>query len=147
MSLKQSAILLVLALIVGVAGNYMFGGSGREAGPETAEDGTRAALVEIVLPQSLSARAQSGKRLFDENCVTCHGPNAVGQEGLGPPLVHIIYETGHHGDEAFQRAVAIGVRRHHWPFDNMPPVEGLSRDDVALIVAYIRELQRANGIN
>ena len=144
MSLKQSAILLVLAVIAALAGNYLFGGSGGEAEPDL--DGERAALVEIVLPKSLSARAQSGKRLFDENCVSCHGPNAVGQEGLGPPLVHIVYEPGHHGDEAFQRAVAIGVRRHHWPFDNMPPVEGLSRDDVALIVAYIRELQRANGI-
>ena len=72
--------------------------------------------------------------------------NGVGQEGLAPPLVHNIYEPGHHGDEAFQRAVAVGVRRHHWPFGDMPPVEGLSRADVALIVAYIRELQSANGI-
>jgi len=37
-----------------------------------------------------------------------------------------------------------GVR--HWRFGDMPPVEGLSRRDVAAIVAYVRELQRANGI-
>ena len=70
----------------------------------------------------------------------------MGQEEVAPPLVHIIYEPGHHGDESFQRAVALGVRAHHWRFGNMAPVEGLTREDVALIVAYIRELQRANGI-
>ena len=49
-------------------------------------------------------------------------------------------------DEAFQRAVANGVRAHHWPFGSMPPVEGLTRGDVQMIVAYVREMQRANGI-
>ena len=44
-------------------------------------------------------------------------------------------------------ATALGVRAHHWSFGNMPAVEGLTRADVKMIVAYIRELQRANGIN
>ena len=147
MSLKQSAILLVLAVLAVLAGNYMFGSSGRESGTEAQDGPDGAPMVEIALPAALSAAAQAGKRLYDEKCVSCHGRNAVGQEEVAPPLVHIVYEPGHHGDESFQRAVAIGVRAHHWRFGNMPPVEGLSRDDVALIVAYIRELQRANGIN
>ncbi len=146
MSLKQSAILLVLAVLAVLAGNYMFGGSGREAGTEAQNGPDGAPMVEIVLPAALSAAAQAGKRLYDEKCVSCHGRNAVGQEEVAPPLVHIIYEPGHHGDESFQRAVALGVRAHHWRFGNMAPVEGLTREDVALIVAYIRELQRANGI-
>jgi len=41
----------------------------------------------------------------------------------------------------------LGVRAHHWSFGNMPAVEGLTRADVKMIIAYIRELQRANGIN
>jgi len=41
----------------------------------------------------------------------------------------------------------MGVRGHHWPFGDMPPVEGVTRGDVTMIIAYIRELQRANGIN
>ena len=28
----------------------------------------------------------------------------------------------------------------------MPPVEGMTRGNVAMVVAYIREVQRANGI-
>jgi len=85
--------------------------------------------------------------LWPNKCAACHGANAAGQDGVAPPLVHVIYEPSHHGDEAFQRAAELGVRGHHWPFGNMPPVEGVTRADVTMITAYIRELQRANGIN
>jgi mono/diheme cytochrome c family protein len=108
---------------------------------------TGSSLVDINLPATLSTRAQIGQNAFASKCAACHGENAVGQEGVAPPLVHIIYEPSHHGDESFQRAVAQAVRGHHWPFGNMPPVEGLTRAEVAMIVAYVRELQVANGIH
>lgn len=123
-----------------------------ERGPETTaarESGNSSdtAIVAISLPANLSDNAQVGKVAFEAKCAVCHGLNAVGQADIAPPLVHKIYEPSHHGDEAFQRAVAVGVRGHHWPFGSMPPVEGLTRGEVQMIVAYIRELQRANGIN
>jgi cytochrome c len=105
------------------------------------------ALAEVLLPSALSQSAQIGKRAFEAKCVACHGVNAAGQVGVAPPLVHKIYEPSHHGDESFQRAVSLGVRAHHWPFGNMPAVEGLTRGDVVMVAAYIRELQRVNGIN
>ena len=105
------------------------------------------ALANVLLPDTLSQNAQIGKLAFEVKCVSCHGTNAAGQAGVAPPLVHIIYEPNHHGDESFQRAAALGVRAHHWSFGNMPAVEGLTRTDVKMIVAYIRELQLANGIN
>jgi len=105
------------------------------------------ALADIIVPDALSARARVGKGVYQAECAACHGTDAVGKDGIAPPLVHVIYEPSHHGDEAFQRAVAVGVRAHHWPFGNMPPVKGLTRADVAMIVAYVRELQQANGIN
>ena len=105
------------------------------------------ALAEVLLPSALSQNAQIGKRAFDTKCVACHGINAAGQVGVAPPLVHKIYEPSHHGDESFQRAASLGVRAHHWPFGDMPAVEGLTRSDVTMIVAFIRELQRANDIN
>lgn len=108
---------------------------------------TGAAMVEVVVPASFSDNALIGQRAFDDNCAQCHGANAAGQDGVAPPLVHKIYEPGHHGDEAFQRAVALGVRAHHWPFGDMARVDGLNRADVTMIVAYVRELQRNNGIN
>ena len=112
-----------------------------------APDEPTISLARITIPEPLSFNAQLGKAAFDAKCSGCHGVNAVGLEDVAPPLVHKIYEPSHHGDESFQRAVAFGVRQHHWPFGNMPPVEGLTSGDVAMIIAYVRELQRANGIN
>jgi mono/diheme cytochrome c family protein len=101
----------------------------------------------VLLPDTLSENAQIGKLAFEAKCTSCHGTNAAGRDGVAPPLVHIIYESNHHGDESFQRAVAMGVQAHHWSFGNMPAVEGLTRGDVKMIIKYIRELQRENGIN
>lgn len=137
---------------IAVVGAALVAGYLLLSGPDTNDEtsgqaATGAALVEITVPATLSVSAGNGKTIYDANCAVCHAPNGVGQDGVAPPLVHKIYEPGHHGDESFQRAVAMGVPAHHWRFGDMPPVEGLSRDDVDKIVAYVRELQKANGIN
>ena len=142
MPLNRFVLPLAVATAVGLAAALYLGGSPNES--DTTPDGD--ALAAVVLPKTLSARARQGQRAFDANCAECHGANAAGRDGTGPPLVHRIYEPGHHGDESFQRAVAMGVRAHHWPFGDMPRVEGLNRREVNSIVAYIRELQRTNGI-
>ncbi|GGH18387.1 Cytochrome c [Cribrihabitans marinus] len=100
----------------------------------------------VKVPETLSAPGYFGQVAFERSCASCHGINAAGGTGNGPPLVHPIYEPGHHGDTAFLRAAMTGVQAHHWGFGDMPPVEGMTDETVALIVTYIRELQRANGI-
>ena len=106
-----------------------------------------APIVEVKLPAELSANARLGKTIFEAKCAACHAKNAAGQEGVAPPLVHKIYEPSHHGDESFWIATQRGVRAHHWRFGDMPRVDGLTRADVMMVVSYIRELQRENGIN
>lgn len=91
------------------------------------------------------AEFQTGEAKFNANCAACHGPQAAGTDH-GPPLVHKIYEPNHHGDSAFQRAAANGVKAHHWEFGNMPKIEGVTPDDVDQIVKYVRWLQRQAGI-
>ncbi|MFY0660006.1 MAG: cytochrome c [Shimia sp.] len=113
------------------------------ASPETT---ATTAMVAVTQPAAHSELAQMGKRAFEATCAACHGENAAGQDGVAPPLVHKIYEPGHHSDMAFFMAVDNGVRAHHWAFGNMPPVAGLTKGDVKAIVAYVRELQRENGI-
>lgn len=103
-------------------------------------------LVNVALPDTLSAQAETGKQAFDAVCAACHGTNGAGKDGFGPPLVHVIYEPNHHGDMSFFMAVQNGVRAHHWRFGNMPPQEGLTKGDVTNIIAYVREMQQANGI-
>lgn len=103
-------------------------------------------IVEVKIA-SLTQQAKIGEGSFVANCASCHGINAVGKDGIAPPLIHIIYEPSHHGDQSFYRAAKIGVRAHHWPFGNMPPVDDVSDMQLANIIYYIRELQRTNGIN
>lgn len=91
------------------------------------------------------AEFQAGESKFKANCATCHGAGAGGTDH-GPPLVHKIYEPNHHGDAAFQRAAANGVKAHHWEFGNMPKIEGVTPADVDAIVKYVRWLQRQAGI-
>jgi mono/diheme cytochrome c family protein len=102
------------------------------------------AAVGVKIP-ALSVEASNGQALFKANCSQCHGGNAGGTE-QGPPLIHKYYEPNHHGDGAFFRAAKNGVRAHHWRFGNMPPVQTVTRADVSKIVAFVREVQKANGI-
>ena len=106
-------------------------------------------MVEVKVPINLSdvANVSQGELAFNESCAACHGKNGAGREGSGPPLIHRIYEPGHHGDMSFIIAAKNGVRAHHWKFGNMPPVEGIDEIKVKMIITYIRALQQANGIN
>ena len=101
--------------------------------------------LSVVVPQTLSAKASTGKAAFDTQCATCHGPNGSGSD-KGPPFIHAIYNSGHHPDASFLNAVRLGVPRHHWSFGDMPLQPQVSQAAVEAIVAYVREIQRANGI-
>ena len=91
------------------------------------------------------AKTVDGEAAFSANCAACHGPGGTGSNS-GPPLVHVIYEPGHHPDFAFRNAVKNGVRSHHWNFGDMQPVSGVSDDELESIIAYVRDLQRQAGI-
>ncbi|MFV0663329.1 c-type cytochrome [Denitromonas sp.] len=102
--------------------------------------------MQVPKPSSgLMPNPTMGKPLFEKNCASCHGVALDGSD-KGPPLVHRIYEPSHHGDIAFQLAVKNGTRAHHWQFGDMPPVPGVTPDDVAHITAYVRMHQRRAGI-
>lgn len=125
-----------LAIVAALVGGYFFLESLKESGSATA--------ASVNIPD-LSVQAQAGERAFGQNCAACHGKNAGGSE-QGPPLIHNIYNPGHHSDQAFYLAVQNGVRSHHWPYGNMPPLRHVQPKMVADIISYIREVQKANGI-
>jgi hypothetical protein len=47
---------------------------------------------------------------------------------------------------AFALAVQRGVAAHHWRFRDMPPQPGMPPGEIEKITRYVREVQRANGI-
>ena len=95
--------------------------------------------------EGLMPNPARGKSLFATNCSVCHGADLKGSD-KGPPMLHKVYEPSHHSDAAFQLAVKNGTRAHHWQFGDMPPVPGMTPDDVAHITAFIRMEQRKVGI-
>jgi mono/diheme cytochrome c family protein len=105
---------------------------------------SRQATRTVTIAQ-LSPVAQAGQQTFGRNCASCHGERAQGTLS-GPPLVHSTYRSEHHSDAAFERAVRLGVRAHHWNRGHMPPQPAVTPSEVGEITRYIRELQQANGI-
>lgn len=94
---------------------------------------------------SAPAELREGEQKFNTYCSTCHGIGGVGTT-QGPPFLHKVYEPNHHGDEAFRRAAANGVKAHHWQFGDMPKIDAVQSPDVDHIVKYIRWLQKQGGI-
>jgi len=132
--MKKSTLVIYACVAVGVAAVLIFQDS-----PKSGR-----AVVDVKIPV-LNAGELQGQKLFDINCAVCHGKNAAGTD-IGPTFIHNIYGPGHHGDGAFFIATSKGVSAHHWKFGKMPPVTGVDKQEVDLIVQYIRALQRANGI-
>ncbi|AJQ97460.1 c-type cytochrome [Gynuella sunshinyii] len=93
----------------------------------------------------LTPRAAAGQVTFNQYCAACHGVNGQGTK-VGPPLIHDIYNPGHHDNASFMRAVKNGVQQHHWPYGNMPPQPQTGFTDMTNLMAFIREVQEQNGI-
>lgn len=86
-----------------------------------------------------------GSKLYQDNCAICHGKTLNGTN-QGPPLLHPFYKPSHHADFTFYRAALKGVQAHHWEFGDMPPVEGISREDMDAVVPFIRWYQKEKGL-
>lgn len=141
--------LVLLVLIVALGTGMYFYLSDNSKIPTEKPDGAtsgRSIQVAVVVPE-LNGNAAFGEKVFSAKCIACHGKNAGGLDGAGPPLIHKIYEPSHHGDQSFVMAARNGVRSHHWRFGDMPPVEGITDAEIAAVIEYVRALQKENGIN
>lgn len=85
-----------------------------------------------------------GAELYAASCAECHGLDLRGTD-RGPSHLSVVYEPSHHSDGAFLVAVLAGSPQHHWEFGPMPPIPGLTEDDVAAIVSFVRQRQREEG--
>lgn len=150
---KKSLVITAVigALGIGGAAGVLLGRTAQQPPADAAantagQDAPAAApTVTVALPAKFTALANDGRILFEQSCAACHGANAAGTQ-KGPPLVHDIYNPGHHDDESFVRAATQGVPGHHWPFGDMPAQRQVTEPQVRAIAKYVRELQAANGI-
>jgi mono/diheme cytochrome c family protein len=125
-----------------------------------------AAVTAAVSPLGLgpSVREQSGgaslqvltdgKRLYEVNCATCHGPHAQGAVKAGTEISIIAERGGRQPpdltdpawDHGSSDAEVFAVIKKGIPLGMMPPYEGrLSDDEIRNVVAYIRSLSSSQG--
>lgn len=91
------------------------------------------------------AASSTGAELYERSCASCHGSDLRGT-AQGPSHLSQVYAPDHHPDASFRAAITQGSRAHHWDFGDMAPVEGLSDDDIDLIIDYVREQQELHGL-
>ncbi len=130
MTLRRSLIVLAASFSIVVAA------CSSDGGPESDHD--------TGIPVQDAELVAQGEPLYQASCAACHGADLRGTD-QGPSHLSMVYEPNHHGDGAFILAALRGVPQHHWSYGDMEPVPGLSEDDLAAIVAYVREQQRLNG--
>lgn len=85
-----------------------------------------------------------GATVYATNCASCHGADLTGTD-RGPSQLSIVYEPNHHSDDSYRSAIANGVPQHHWPFGDMPPIEGLTDEEVEAVIDFIRSEQERLG--
>ena len=96
-------------------------------------------------PPNMPFRYGLGHQRYEENCAKCHGSTLLGSD-QGPPLLHQYYVPSHHNDAAFYRAIRVGTKRHHWNYDDMPPVAGVAENEARAIVEFVRWFQQESGL-
>jgi ubiquinol-cytochrome c reductase cytochrome c subunit len=82
----------------------------------------------------LSTAAEEGKALFNQSCITCHGPNAQGVEGRGPSLIGV-------GAASVEFQVGTGrmpMARQEAQAERKPPV--FTEEQTRQLAQYIQEL-------
>ncbi|MEJ3745282.1 c-type cytochrome [Actinomycetes bacterium KLBMP 9797] len=82
----------------------------------------------------LSAAAEEGKALFNQSCITCHGPNAQGVEGRGPSLIGV-------GAASVEFQVSTGrmpMARQEAQAEAKPPV--FDDEQTRQLAQYVQEL-------
>ncbi len=85
-----------------------------------------------------------GAAAYQTFCAECHGADLRGTE-KGPSHLSIVYEPGHHSDDAFRLAVLRGARQHHFDFGDMNAIEGITDEEVEQIIEFVRAEQERLG--
>jgi len=142
--IRKTAIVTGLAIMIGILSVLTI----RKASAAGMYHGPAGPSPITGLPKNPKVPFQFGRGMqeFQKKCSVCHGKWAEGTADKGPPLIHPYYEPSHHDDDSFFRAALSGVQAHHWHFGDMPPVIGVTNQDIKQIVQFIRWWQRENGI-
>ncbi len=95
-------------------------------------------------PPVYFASVEQGLVALAGECARCHGRLAEGTD-RSPNLIHPDYGPRVRTDAQFRRAVREGMPARGG-YGAMPPSPGVSKHRLERMIAFLRGLQRANGI-
>lgn len=94
---------------------------------------------------ALSAGAADGKKLYEEQCAKCHGPDGKGQTKMGQKAGCKDYTDAKVQDAVKDEAIAKAIKEGYKDKDGkqvMKPSEGLSDADIKALVAHMRSFKK-----
>jgi len=94
----------------------------------------------------LTVSGKLGRIIVNEQCAECHGEDATGNSRNGPPLMHPMYREEIFPDFHFRRVLKEGRPSRAWQFGPMPAQPQLSDEDITNVIAFIREVHDATGV-
>jgi mono/diheme cytochrome c family protein len=84
-----------------------------------------------------SDKGEGGQKIFETNCVTCHGPDGTGNTAIGKA----VGAKDLHSDEAHKMTDEEIFKQIQKGNGNMPPFGGtLNKAQIDSLIPYIREL-------
>ncbi|PRY85133.1 PQQ-dependent sugar dehydrogenase [Mongoliibacter ruber] len=89
----------------------------------------------------VSEDLEKGAQLYTQHCLTCHGPDGKGAEGLIPPLAATEWVTGDKGRlirvmlQGLSEEITVNGLDYH---QEMPSYRHLSDEEIAEILTFIR---------
>jgi len=99
----------------------------------------------IFAATALTAFAGDAKENFDKSCAKCHGKEGKGDTKMGQKLsIKDLTDAkvqASFTDEAATKAIKEGLKDKDGKLQ-MKPIEGLSDEDIAALVKYVRTLKK-----
>ncbi len=92
-----------------------------------------------------AAGVVNGPDVYEARCASCHGAD-LGGGALGPSLRSELYGLDRFTDDQIRASISQGVEQVNWDFGPMPMVSGLSAAEVDAVVAHLRAVQAAEGL-
>lgn len=87
----------------------------------------------------------SGPALWEKHCASCHGPDGKGATMMGRKLkIKDLTDPAHQAaftDADAAKAIREGIKSENGK-TRMKPIEGVTDDDVRVLVAHVRTLAR-----
>lgn len=108
---------------------------------QSGEAGTNHSLSESAnaVGSKSEQNIQSGKSVYQSNCIACHGAEGKGIEGTFPPLAGSDYlkEDPKRLIRAIVKGVSGPISVNGVKYDNMMPASAMSDEDAADVATYI----------